>query len=116
MAFRTTVSRTDVLKEKDAVELIRQEMVLCKERGDTAVVQQLRESIKVTRTLLKSALPLNAPVTLEDWEVPEFYDQAALDLIPDVARDALTVPLRLYLEKKGLVTFYEGGEQVFTLG
>jgi hypothetical protein len=118
MNFRTTRARTDVLKEAEAVELIRQEIAWRKEQGDEETARQLKVSIKITRSLLKSALPLDVPITLD----PD--DDFSVFLTPDdlLIREQSgeveppSVPLKLYLEKKGLLHFYDGGEEQFELG
>jgi hypothetical protein len=113
MNFTTTRARTDVLKQDEAIELLRAEIAARKAEGDAETAERLKAAIKISRTLLKSAIPTDIRIPLESDEVPLFLDG---DDLTRWEAGPVIVTLKEYLEKKGLVSFYAGGEDVFNLG
>jgi hypothetical protein len=118
MNFTTTRARTDVVKQDEAIALLRSEAALRKEEGDLAAAERLKGAIKVTRTLLKSALPTDLTIQLEPDEMEFFLgaDEMLTRLQEGRVEEIVSVPLNVYLEKKGLVHFEPGGRQEFHFG
>lgn len=112
--FTTTRPRTDVLHQDEAVDLIRREIAWLQQNGDKERAQQLKDAIKVTRSLLKSNIPLNHLIGVDDPEDQKlFWSEAEIKQFGDQTPE---IPLQTYLEKKGIIHWYEGGEQEFHLG
>jgi hypothetical protein len=103
MNFTKTRARTDILKQDETIDLLRSEIEARKAEGDAEVATRLAAAIKISRTLLKSAIPTDIMIPLESDETTLFGGKAE-------------VPLKEYLEGKGLVQWYPGGEDVFHIG
>ena len=117
LKFNVTRPRVDIIDQEAAIKLLREEIALAKDEGRDEIAKQLADSIKVTRTILKSAIPKDIEIEVDPEDHSLFYDNDELVIMAAEGRlSPMKVELKTYLEKKGLVQFHKGGDYTFKLG
>ncbi len=107
LALTKTRAKTEILDEENALMLLRLEMVVAKNRGDTQQANLLSKAIKVERSILKSGIPTEMLIEIPKEEEKLFTNEEL--------NCQGKISLKAYLEKKKLVHFDEGGEDKFSL-